>query len=187
MVVKMQDVLSSIGVKKALPFTKFLNYELNKLRGSGVLQNIIAIPKQNCPLNEKPMPITFSKMVFLFTVFVLGLALSIIIFIFERAASNEKNGTLERIDGSAIAQATRQQRGSDFAEVEKSAEIEKGNLSLMTPPEFQSFLRYWMESDATRSKEEFLELMKLEVGAILVGVGQSDAIEKDHTNAQMAL
>ena len=95
----MQDVLGSIGVKKALPFTKFLNYELNKLRGSGVLQNVLAIPKQNCPLDENPMPIAFSKMVSLFTVFVLGGILSIIIFIFERAVSNEKDGKLKKIDG----------------------------------------------------------------------------------------
>ena len=99
MVVKMQDVLKSIGVKKALPFTKFLNYELNKLRGSGVIQNVFAIPEQNCPLNENPTPITFFKMVFLFSVFVLGGILSIIIFIFESAVSRQKDGTLENIDG----------------------------------------------------------------------------------------
>ena len=98
MVVKMQDDLISIGVKKALPFTKFLNYELNKLRGSGVLQNVLAIPKQNCPLDENPMPITLSKTVFLFTVFVLGGLLSIIIFIVESAVSNKKDGTLKKID-----------------------------------------------------------------------------------------
>ena len=98
MVVKMQDVAASIGVKKGLPFTKFLNYELNKLRGSGVLQNVLAIPKQNCPLDENPMPITFSKMVFLFIVFVLGGILSIIILIVESAVSNKKDGTLEKID-----------------------------------------------------------------------------------------
>ena len=98
MVVKMQDVLGSIGVKKALPFTKFLNYELNKLRGSGVLQNVLAIPKQNCPLDENSTPIAFSKMISLFTVFVLGGILSIIIFIFERVVSIEKDGTLKKID-----------------------------------------------------------------------------------------
>ena len=98
MVVKMQDVLGSIGVKKALPFTKFLNYELNKLRGSGVLQNVLAIPKQNCPLDENSTPIAFSKMISLFTVFVLGGILSITIFIFERVVSIEKDGTLKKID-----------------------------------------------------------------------------------------
>ena len=98
MVVKMQDVAASIGVKKGLPFTKFLNHELNKLRGSGVLQNVLAIPEQICPLDENPMPITFSKMVFLFTVFVFGGILSIVIFIFESAVSNKKGGTLKKID-----------------------------------------------------------------------------------------
>ena len=98
MVVKMQDVAASIGVKKGLPLTKFLNYELNKLRGSGVLQNVLAIPKQNCPLDENLMPITFSKTVFLFTVFVLGGILSIIMLIVEKAVSNKKDGTLKKID-----------------------------------------------------------------------------------------
>ena len=95
----MQDVLGSIGVKKALPFTKFLNYELNKLRESGVLQNVLAVPKQTCPLDENLMPITFSKTIFLFTVFIAGGIISVIVFIFERAVSNNKEGTLEKIDG----------------------------------------------------------------------------------------
>ena len=95
----MQDVLGSIGVKKALPFTKFLNYELNKLRESGVLQNVLAIPKQTCSLDENMMPINFSKTIFLFTVFIVGGIISIIIFIFERAVSNNKEGRLEKIDG----------------------------------------------------------------------------------------
>ena len=95
----MQDVLASIGVKKALPFTKFLNYELNKLRESGVLQNVLAIPKQTCPLDENLMPINFSKTIFLFTVFIVGGLISVIIFIFERVVSSNKEGKLERIDG----------------------------------------------------------------------------------------
>ena len=98
MVVKMPDILDSFGVRKTLPLTKFLNTELNKLRGSGVLQNVLAISKQSCPLDENPMPIAFSKTVFLFTVFVLGGILSLIIFIVERAVSNKKNETLKNID-----------------------------------------------------------------------------------------
>ena len=98
MVVKMQDDLLSIGVKKGLPFTKFLNHELNKLRGSGVLQNILAIPTQTCPLDEKTMPITFHKIIFLFTVLVFGVILSIITYIIERAILAKKGGTLEKIE-----------------------------------------------------------------------------------------
>ena len=98
MVVKMAEEWKSIGVRKSLPVTKFLNHELNKLRGSGVLQNILAVPKQSCPLNENPMPITFSKMIFLFSVFVIGGMFSVIIFIFESAVSRQKDGILENID-----------------------------------------------------------------------------------------
>ena len=176
----MQDVLGSIGAKKALPFTKFLNYELNKLRGSGVLQNALAVPKQNCPLDENPMPIIFSKMIFLFTVFVLGGALSIITFIFERALSNTKDCTFEKINGKAAAS-----RGPrcpislpDFSEIDNriEADIEIDNLSLLTHQEFQSFLQNWMERNATRSKEELLKILKLEVDSMLVGIEQSVVI-----------
>ena len=168
MVIKMQDEWGTIGVKKALPITKFLNYKLNKLRGSGVLQNTLTITKQNCPLNENPVPITFLKMVFLFTVFVLGGTVSILIFIIERAISKKKDGTLEKNDGKAIAR--RALVHQDFTESEKRAEadIEIDNLLSATPLEFQSYLRHRMESNATQSMEEFLKLMKLEVGAILV-------------------
>ena len=167
----MQDELGSIGIKKALPFTKFLNYKLNKLRGSGLLQNILTIPKQNCPLNENPMPITFHKMVFLFTVFVLGGILSIIIFTFERAVSYKKDGTTKEIDGRAISR-----RGlrvtmapPDVEEIEKRSEAEtKVDNPLIVPQELRSNLRNWMESNVTQPKEEFLKLLKLEAGAILV-------------------
>ena len=177
----MQDDLISIGVKKALPFTKFLNYELNKLRGSGVLQNALSVPKKPCPQDDNLLPITLQKMIFLFTVFVLGGTLSIIIFIVERAVSNKK---LEKMDGSAIALASRGPGEPDFEELEMRPQPEIGNLPLVTPPEFQSFLRHWMESNATRSKEEFLDLMKLEVGGILHRASQSDVTGKRYTTTQ---
>ena len=108
MVVKMPNILASIGVKKTLPFKKFLNNELNKIRGSGLLQNIMTSPKENCPLDEKLMPITLPKMVFLFTVFVIGGILSIIIFIIERAISNKKYGTLDKHDSKQFNMNTAQ-------------------------------------------------------------------------------
>ena len=95
MVVKMQEALMSIGVKKGLPYTKFLNRELSKLRGSGVLQNILATPKLTCPLDEELIPITFSKIIFLFTIFVFGGALSIIIVVFEQAFSKKRDATIK--------------------------------------------------------------------------------------------
>ena len=98
MVVKMPDILDSFGVRKTLPLTKFLNTELNKLRGSGVLQNILTIPKKNCPLDEVLMQITFPKTIFLFTVFVVGAILSIIIFFCERIVSKDRQCALEKPD-----------------------------------------------------------------------------------------
>ena len=193
MVVKMQDTLASIGVKKALPFTKFLNYELNKLRGSGVLKNVFTISKENCPLNENPMPITFHKMYFLFTLFVLGGLLSIIIFIVEKAVSSKKDGTLEQIDCRAIVSGGPKMAmsPSNFGEIEKTTDADTEtkiyNL-LIVPQELRSNLRYWMESNATQPNEEFLKLMKLEVGAIGQSVArgkkekQEDPLKKDEKN-----
>ena len=114
----MQDGLASIGVKKALPFTKFLNYELNKLRESGVLQNVLAIPKQTCPLDENLIPITFSKTVFLFTAFIVGGIISVIIFVFERAVPNNKEGTLEKTDGKQCMYAIKKGRVSTREKIE---------------------------------------------------------------------
>ena len=90
------------------------------------------------------------------------------------------------MDGSAIALASRGPAKPDFTEIEKRPQPEIDNLPLVTPPEFQSFLRHWMESDATRSKEEFLELMKLEVGAILHRASQLDVTEKRYATTQRA-
>merc|ERR1712051_1020786 len=50
-------------------------------------------------MDENLMPITFSKTIFLFTVFIVGGVISVIIVIFERAVSKNKEGTLEKIDG----------------------------------------------------------------------------------------
>ena len=104
----MPDILASIGVKKTLPFKKFLNNELNKIRGSGLLQNTMTTPKENCPLDEKLMPITLPKMVFLFTVFALGGILSIIIFMIERAISSKNYGTLDKHDSKQFNRNTEQ-------------------------------------------------------------------------------
>ena len=49
-----------------------------------------------------------------------------------------------------------------------NAETDIDNLSVVVSPELKSILRHWMESNATLSKEEFLKVMKLEVGAIFV-------------------
>ena len=109
----MPDILASIGVKKMLPFKKFLNNELNKIRGSGLLQNIMTTPKENCPLDEKLMPITLPKMVFLFTVYVLGGILSIVIFVIERTISNKKHGTLDKRDSKQFSMNTGQSSESN--------------------------------------------------------------------------
>ena len=123
MVVKMQDTLSSIGVKKDLPVTKFLNYELNKLRGSGVLQNVLARPRLNCPLDENLTPITFYKVVFLFTVFILGVILSSIIIIIEKAVWNEKDDILEEIDGKQCKMC--KQRIPETSEIRDQCNIDR--------------------------------------------------------------
>ena len=78
---------------------------------------------------------------------------------------------LEKIDGRAIAN-----RGlmttmapPDFEEIEKKSDAETEiDNPLIVPSELRSNLQNWMESNVTQPKEEFLKLLKLEAGAILV-------------------
>ena len=86
----------------------------------------------------------------------------------------------EKNDGKAIAR--RALVHQDFTELEERAEadIEIDKLLLATPPEFRSYIRHWMESNAKQSMEEFLKLMKLEVGAILVNQLLSGQKKEDH-------
>ena len=63
----------------------------------------------------------------------------------------------------------------DFEEIEKRSEAEtKIDNPLIVPPELQSILRHWMKSNVTQPKAEFLKLLKLEAGAILVDQFQGE-------------
>ena len=73
---------------KGSPYTKFLNHEINKLRGSGIFHNILLRhQKQPCQTNEALAQITLQKTLFLFAVFVLGVLLSITILFIEKFVS----------------------------------------------------------------------------------------------------
>ena len=92
-------------------------------------------------------------MIFVFTAFVLGGTLSVIIFTMERAVSYKKDSTLEEIDGRATASrgVRMTMAPPDFEEIPET-QIDN---PLIVPPELRSNLRNWMESNATKSMELF--------------------------------
>ena len=80
-----KSVSVSYGAMKGSPYTKFLNHEINKLRGSGILLNILSrYQKQPCQTDEALDQITLQKTVFLFAFFVVGVLLSIAILFTEK-------------------------------------------------------------------------------------------------------
>ena len=104
---------STFVVKKGLPYTVFLNYHISRLRNSGTLQQILRKhdPKEpTCISEEKTKSIHIQKVIFPFTIFWIGLLLSLAILLIENKTNNKlipeitpllavKNFFKSRIDG----------------------------------------------------------------------------------------
>ena len=95
MVVPIKFAASSIVIKKELPYTKFINHRINKLRGSGIMQHLLekhATKKPLCQTEEKPKSIQFKKVIFPFFIYVIGVISALAIFFIEHiiAHRNEK-------------------------------------------------------------------------------------------------
>lgn len=86
MVVPIKFAPSSIVIKKGLPYTKFMNHHINKLRGSGIMQHLLekhATKKPLCQTEEKPKSIQFKKVIFPFFIYVIGVISALAIFFIE--------------------------------------------------------------------------------------------------------
>jgi hypothetical protein len=95
MVVPIKFAASSIIIKKELPYTKFINHHINKLRGSGIMQHLLekhATKKPLCQTEENPKSIPFKKVVFPFFIYMIGVISALAIFFIELiiAHRNEK-------------------------------------------------------------------------------------------------
>ena len=86
--------MDSFGIWKGLPFVRFLNYEIAKLRESGMLKIILLRNNQeaqkNCEdfeRNEDNVPLSFQKIIFLFSLLSLGMIISFIMLAIENIIS----------------------------------------------------------------------------------------------------
>ena len=89
LVVPMKIADASFGVKKGSPFSRFLNFEITKMRRSGLLQRIMkrnALKEHFCPAQanfDGKVPIKFQKVIFPFSILLLGALFSLIFFSIE--------------------------------------------------------------------------------------------------------
>ena len=86
----MKHGYTTFGVRKGLPFTPYLNYEIIKLQSSGVMQHIMernahkrhAICQEIKSFDDKDQ-INFKKVIFPFSIIILGVFMSIIFLTVE--------------------------------------------------------------------------------------------------------
>ena len=102
MVVPIKFAPSSIVIKKELPYTKFINHHISKLRGSGIMQHLLekhAVKKPLCQTEETPKSIQFKKVIFPFFIYMIGVISALAIFFIEHiiAHRNEKIQMSNRI------------------------------------------------------------------------------------------
>ena len=85
----MKIAQASFGVKKGFPFSPFLNFEITKMKGSGLLQLIIqrnALKKPSCTEEvtfDDKNQIKIQKVIFPFSIILLGVIFSVIILSIE--------------------------------------------------------------------------------------------------------
>ena len=91
-----------MGIQKGLPYTCFMNHEITKLRGSGMLQLFFLRHASKTPTcnysdgnDNTVVSLSIQKIVFLFVIILLGMVLSVKIFAVEKIisycqASNQK-------------------------------------------------------------------------------------------------
>ena len=90
----------SIGMKKRSPYTPFLNYQINKLRMAGILQGILTRHeiKLHCKGldDEALISISKEKVVFLFTILIVGGVTSALILLIEQMIAANKCEQVEQ-------------------------------------------------------------------------------------------
>ena len=85
--------LSTFGMRKGLPYRPFFNFHINKMRQNGLLGNIIernALKKPQCPTEDALFSIHFLKMIFPFTIFLLGVMIAIAALLVEEVTARKK-------------------------------------------------------------------------------------------------
>ena len=85
---------ATIGIQKGSPYIRFMNHEITKLRGSGMLQRFLSRPNSknsvcnNSDTNEDTIvSLSFEKVVLLFAIFLFGSVFASLLLIAERSFS----------------------------------------------------------------------------------------------------
>ena len=84
---------ATIGIQKGSPYIRFMNHEITKLRGSGMLQRFLTRPDlkntvcNSSGTNENLVSLSFEKVIFLFAIFLFGSVFAILLLIVERSFS----------------------------------------------------------------------------------------------------
>ena len=104
-VVTIEGIPVSIGMKKGSPYTPFLNYQINKLRMTGILQNTLTrheMIKNPCEGHEGhidegdgPISISIKKVLFLFTILIVGSVTSALVLFIEKVIAAIKSEQVE--------------------------------------------------------------------------------------------
>ena len=103
-VVTIEGIPVSIGMKKGSPYTPFLNYQINKLRMTGILQNTLTRHEIKSPcegheghINEGDglISISIEKVVFLFTILIVGGVTSALLLLIEKVIAAIKSEQVE--------------------------------------------------------------------------------------------
>ena len=102
--VTIEGIPVSIGMKKGSPYTPFLNYQINKLRMTGILQNTLTRHEIKSPcegheghINEGDdlISISIEKVVFLFTILIVGGVTSALLLLIEKVIAAIKSEQVE--------------------------------------------------------------------------------------------
>ena len=113
MVVPMEFPGSSFVMRKGLPYTSFFNYQINQLRGSGILQYIYKkhnLKTPSCDPEEKLHSISLQKVVFPFLIYIIGAILAFVIFIVEIATEKKVELRPNIMDDYEMAKALSETR-----------------------------------------------------------------------------
>ena len=103
-VVTIEGTPVSIGMKKGSPYTPFLNYQINKLRMAGILQNTLTRHEIKSPCKgheghihegDGPISISIEKVVFLFTILIVGGVTSALVLLIEKVIAAIKSEQVE--------------------------------------------------------------------------------------------
>ena len=84
---------ATIGIQKGSPYIRFMNHEITKLRGSGMLQRFLSRPNSknsvcnNSDTNEDLVSLSFEKVIFLFAIILLGSVFAILLLFAEKSFS----------------------------------------------------------------------------------------------------